>query len=58
LVSYLADLKAVEAAPIVSRTNEADFVEISIQGDFEDFQAAVGLLEERLTPAPNYFFAI
>jgi hypothetical protein len=54
LVSYLADLKAVEAAPIMEKAFAADCVDISIQGDWEDTQIWMGLLEERQTPKPHY----
>lgn len=54
LISFLVDLKAVEAAPLVKRAYQADKVDISVLGDFEDFQIEIGLLEERLTPHPRY----
>jgi hypothetical protein len=49
LVTALADLDAVEAAPIVEQAFKADRVDESIMGDWEDFQVEVGLLEERVT---------
>ena len=55
LISYLTDLQAVESAPVMERAFAADRVDISIQGDWEDTQIALGLLQERLTPKPNYF---
>jgi hypothetical protein len=54
LISYLVDLKAVEAAPQMESAFAADCVDISILGDWEDAQIELGLLEERLTPAPQY----
>lgn len=54
LMSYLVDLKAVEAAPVMEEAFAADRVDISIQGDWEDVQILLGLLDERLTPAPEY----
>jgi hypothetical protein len=54
LISYLVNLKAAEAAPLVKLAYRADQVDLSILGDFEEFQIAVGLLEKRLTPPPRY----
>ena len=54
LMSYLVDLKAVEAAPVMEKAFAADRVDISVQGDWEDVQIRLGLLDERLTPAPDY----
>ena len=56
LISYLADLIAVEAAPLVERAFQADRVDLSIMGDFEEYQIAVGLLKERQTPPPRFSF--
>ncbi len=49
LISFLADLKAVEAAPIVEKAFKAEKVEEFFVGDWEDYQVAVGLLPARLT---------
>jgi hypothetical protein len=57
IISFLTDLKAVESAPLVERAYQADAVDISIQGDFEDWQIELGLLEKRLTPPPRYDWA-
>ncbi|KAA0266333.1 MAG: PBS lyase [Chloroflexi bacterium] len=57
LIDYLAELKAVEAAPLVERAYQADAVDISVLGDFEDFQILVGLLKKRLTPPPRFYWA-
>jgi hypothetical protein len=54
LISYLADLRAVEAVPLVERAYQADVVDQSVMGDFEEFQIALGLLEKRITPPPRY----
>lgn len=54
LISYLTDLKAVEAVPLVERAFESGNIDISVMGDFEDFQIELGLLEERLTPPLKY----
>jgi hypothetical protein len=57
LISYLVDLKAVEAAPLVEKAYQADMVDLSVLGDFEDFQIELGLLKERLTPPPRFYWA-
>jgi len=57
LIDYLVELKAVEAAPLVERAYQADAVDISVLGDYEDFQILVGLLKERLTPPPRFYWA-
>ena len=50
-LSALADLKAVEAAPLAEEIYQAGCADESIMGDYEDFQVAVGLLEKRITPS-------
>jgi hypothetical protein len=57
LVSYLADLQAVEAAPVMEQAFAADKVDISIQGDWEETQIKLGLLRQRVTPKPNFFLS-
>jgi hypothetical protein len=54
LISYLVDLKAVEAAAIMEKAFAADRVELVLQGDWEDVQVSLGLLEQRLTPPPQW----
>jgi HEAT repeat protein len=54
IVNALVDLKAVEAAPVMEQAFAADKVDISILGDWEDAQIALGLLDKRLTPPPEY----
>jgi hypothetical protein len=58
VISYLADLKAVEAVLLVEEAYKANKVDKSILGDFEDYQIAVGLLEERQTPQLRYQFFV
>jgi len=55
LISDLAELRAVEAAPLVERAFATDKVDLFVDGDWEDFQVKVGLLEERITPVPISF---
>jgi len=55
VVNYLLDLNAVEAAPAMERAFAEKRVDLSAAGDWEDIQVELGLLEERITPARNYF---
>jgi hypothetical protein len=54
IISYLTDLKAVEAAPVMERAFAADCVDLTIQGDWEDTQIELGLLQKRQTPPPEF----
>lgn len=51
LVSYLVDLKAVEAELVMRAAFEADSISEAILGDWEDVQVLLGLLPERIRPA-------
>jgi hypothetical protein len=53
LVGELLDLQAVEAAPVMAQAFAADRVDLLIQGDWEDVQIRLGLLDQRLTPPPD-----
>lgn len=55
LISDLIDLQAVEAAPLMQAAFEADAVDESIAGDWEDVQVEMGLLSERTTSAPQFY---
>lgn len=57
LVGELIDLRAVEAAPLIEQAFAADAVDISMNGDWEDVQIALGLLATRRTPRPHYHAA-
>jgi hypothetical protein len=50
-LSYLSELKAVEAAPLAEEIFKAGKAELEVAGDYEDFQIDVGLLKSRLTPS-------
>jgi hypothetical protein len=54
LVDALCDLKAVESAAVIEQAFAADTVDLSALGDWEEAQILLGLLEERVTPAPNF----
>ncbi len=54
LISSLIDWKAVEAAPLIEEAFRANQVDPSVCGDWEDVQIDLGLLDERMTPRPNY----
>lgn len=51
LIGDLVDLKAVEQIDLIKRAFEAGAVDEFINGDVEDVQVEMGLLEKRLTPA-------
>ncbi|HLM66989.1 MAG TPA: hypothetical protein VK358_05635 [Longimicrobium sp.] len=53
LVDDLAELGAVEAAPLIQAAFAAGRVDILIRGDWEDVQVDLGLLPERVTPRPR-----
>jgi hypothetical protein len=50
LISYLVDLRAVEAAPSIERAFAAGRVDLSILGDWEDAQVTLGLKATREAP--------
>jgi hypothetical protein len=52
-LSFLSDLKAVEAAPLAEKIFKAKRADLKIAGDYEDYQIRVGLLKKRLTKS-NY----
>ena len=54
LISYLLDLNAVEAAPLIERAFKADRVDLTVAGDWEDTQVEFGLKPARETPRSNY----
>jgi HEAT repeat protein len=54
LVDALCNLKAVESAAVIEQAFAAGKVDLSVLGDWEEAQILLGLLEERLTPAPNF----
>lgn len=55
LISYLLDLHAAEAAPLMERVFAAGRAPVGVAGDWEDVQVALGLLAERRTPRPPLF---
>lgn len=55
LIAELCTLAAVEAAPLMEQAFAADAVDMTIMGDWEDVQLELGLLQQRLTPRPNYY---
>jgi len=55
LVNALCDLKAVESAAVIEQAFAAGAVDLSVIGDWEEAQILLGLLKERVTPAPNFF---
>ncbi|MGH8354533.1 MAG: hypothetical protein ACRERY_13570 [Pseudomonas sp.] len=55
LMGFLIDLVAVEHAPLMEQAFAAEAIDLSVQGDWEDVQIALGLLGQRLTPQPDYY---
>jgi hypothetical protein len=51
LIGDLVDMKAVDQIDLIKRAFEADAVDEMINGDVEDVQIELGLLDKRLTPA-------
>ena len=56
LVSYLVDLKAAETIDIIAKAFEKDVVDLSVMGDFEEVEIALGLRVERSTLPPKFGF--
>jgi hypothetical protein len=54
LIGGLIDLKAVEAAPVIEQAFAANRVDVMIQGDWEEVQIQLGLLDQRISPPPDY----
>lgn len=54
LVSGLIDLQETEAAPLMEAAFAGNAVDLDVNGDWEDAQVDLGLLQERLTPPPDY----
>jgi HEAT repeat protein len=57
LVNDLCDLKAVASAAVIEQAYAAGAVDLSVLGDWEEAQIMLGLLDKRLTSAPNFFAA-
>jgi hypothetical protein len=53
-VSALIDLQAVEAIDVIRDAFRRNAVDISMAGDVEDVEIALGLRVGRATPAPKY----
>lgn len=53
LISSLLDLDGVEAAPVMERAFAAGAVDLSVQGDWEEVQIELGLLDKRIRPRPR-----
>jgi hypothetical protein len=54
LINDLADLDAVEAAPLMEEVFAAGAADIDFGEDWEDVQVRLGLLPERLTPRARF----
>jgi hypothetical protein len=53
LVSGLVDLRETDAAPLMEAAFAARAVDLNVNGDWEEVQIDLGLLEERITPLPG-----
>ena len=53
LVSYLVNLKAVEALTTIQQAYQHDCVELDIMGDCEDIEIELGVRDMRSTPRPR-----
>lgn len=53
LVSYLLDIKAVEALTTIQQAYQDDCVDIGITGDCEDAEIELGVRDVRSTPRPR-----
>lgn len=58
LVGHLCDLKAVEEALLIQEAYAEDRVDCWVEGDWEDVQVRLGLLEARASPALDRFAMI
>jgi hypothetical protein len=56
VIYSLTELGAVETAPLIQKAFEAQRVDLSLQGDWEEVQINLGLIEERRTPRPRFNF--
>jgi hypothetical protein len=54
LVSGLVDLQETAAAPLMEAAFAAEAVDLHVNGDWEDVQVDLGLLEERITPPETF----
>lgn len=54
IICDLIDLEAISAIDSIRVAIDKDVVDISIPGDLEDIELALGIRESRNTPKPNY----
>lgn len=59
IVGDLVDLKDVDSADLIKEAFEANTVDVSVMGDWEEAFVELGLLDKRLSPVPyeNWFAA-
>jgi uncharacterized protein YecA (UPF0149 family) len=53
LISYLADLKAIESMSTIRQAYNGNYVDCTIMGDLEDVEINLGLRDHRSQP-PSY----
>ena len=54
LIHDLTRLNATESNALIKQAFASDNVDLSLMGDYEDYQISVGLIEKRRTPQRNY----
>ena len=54
LISYLLDLNAVEAMPVITKAFDKEVVDLGVMGDLEEAELILGLRTERSTPRPRF----
>lgn len=54
LIHNLVELKAVEQLPLIKKAFDAEKVDWSYMGDYEEIEIAMGVKTERTTPKPNF----
>ena len=54
LIHDLTRLNATESDELIKQAFDSDNVDLSLMGDYEDYQISVGLMKKRRTPQRNY----
>lgn len=55
LINSLVDLKANEHSPLIKQAFDADCVDLSVQGDYEEVEILFGIRQQRSTPRPEFW---
>ena len=54
LIYFLTELHSTESDALIKQAYDADKVDLTLLGDYEDYQIDVGLIEKRRTPQRDY----